>query len=103
MSLFLLWVNRAAFSRLLSGVRKRIKIYDFPHFLCSGDSRLCLLAFGMVFLARLSGLQPVFQNPQSQTGSLKFYASSHFNTSERSTRASWLEGNRRKIAEGDKN
>jgi hypothetical protein len=32
-----------------------------------------LLDFGMVFLARISGLQPVFQNPQSQTTNLKFY------------------------------
>jgi len=41
--------------------------YDFPHSLCSGDSHLCLLVFRMVFLARISGLKPVFQNPQSQT------------------------------------
>jgi len=47
--------------------------YDFPHFLFFGDSQLCLLDFGMVFLARISGLQPVFQNPQSQTTNLKFY------------------------------
>jgi len=47
--------------------------YDFPHFLCSGDSHFSLLDFGMVFLARISGLQPVFQNPQSQTTNLKFY------------------------------
>jgi len=41
--------------------------YDFPHSLCSGDSHLCLLVFWMVFLARISDLKPVFQNPQSQT------------------------------------
>jgi hypothetical protein len=44
--------------------------YDFPHSLCSDDSHLCLLDFGMVFMARISGLQPIFQNPQSQTSSL---------------------------------
>jgi hypothetical protein len=49
------------------------KIYDFPHSLCSSDSHPCLLDFGMVFLARVSGLQPVFQNPQPQTMNLKFY------------------------------
>jgi hypothetical protein len=49
------------------------KIYDFPHSLCSGDSHPCLLDFRMVFLARVSGLQPVFQNSQSQTADLKFY------------------------------
>jgi hypothetical protein len=72
MSLFLPRVNRAAFSCLLSGAHERIKIYDFPHFLCSGGSHLCLLDFGMVFLARISRLQPVFQNPQSQTANLNF-------------------------------
>jgi hypothetical protein len=68
---------------LFSGAHERIKIYDFPHSLCSGDSHLCLLDFGMVFLARVSGLLPVFQNPQPQTTNLKFYASRHFSKSER--------------------
>jgi hypothetical protein len=58
--------------RMLSGVRERIKIYDFPHSLCSGDSRSCLLDLGMVSLACISGLQPVYHNPQSQTANLKF-------------------------------
>jgi hypothetical protein len=74
MSLFLLWVNHAAFSRWLSGVHERIKIYDYPYSLCSGNSYLCLLDFGVVSLARVSGLQPIFQNPQSQTTNLNFYA-----------------------------
>jgi len=55
-----------------SGARERMKIYDFPYSLYSGDSHFCLLDFGMVFLACISGLQPVFQNPQSQTTNLKF-------------------------------
>jgi hypothetical protein len=60
-----------------------LKIYDCHYSLCSGDSYLCLLDFGVVSMARVSGLQPIIQNPQSQTTSLKFYASRHFNTSER--------------------
>src|ERR1700720_3037495 len=59
-------------NRVPSGARERMKIYDFPHSLCSGDSHFCLLDFGMVFLACISGLQPAFQNPQSQTTNLKF-------------------------------
>jgi len=59
-------------NRMPPGACERIKIYDFPHSLCSGDFHSCLLDFGMVFLACISGLQPVFQNPQSQTTNLKF-------------------------------
>jgi hypothetical protein len=44
--------------------------YDFPHSLCSGDSCLRVLDFGMVLMARVSGLQPVFKSPQSQTTNL---------------------------------
>jgi hypothetical protein len=53
------------------GVREWIKTYDFPDALCSGDARPGRLDFGVVFLACLSGLQPVFQNPPSQTADLK--------------------------------
>jgi hypothetical protein len=55
----------AALSPVCCPARERIKIYDFPHSLYPSGSQLCLLDFRMVFLARVSGLQPVFKNPQS--------------------------------------
>jgi len=86
------------------GVRRarKDKTYDCSYSLCFDDLYVCLLDFGMVFLARVSGLQPVFQDSQSQTANLKIYASRHFYTSERFRRATWREWNHRKIAEGDK-
>jgi hypothetical protein len=56
---------------MLPGLGECTKIYDIPHFLCSDDFHSGLLDCGMVSLACISGLQPVFQNPQSQTTGLK--------------------------------
>jgi len=70
-------------------MRERITIHDLTYSLCFGDSRPGLLDFGMVPLARISGLGPVFKDPQPQTTNLKFDVPRNLAQVEGPTLASW--------------
>jgi hypothetical protein len=65
---------KPARNRMVGRLARKDKIYDFSHSICSDDAHCVRLDVGMVFLAGLSCIEPLFESPQPQTTNLKFYA-----------------------------
>jgi hypothetical protein len=72
-------------------MRKPIKFYDYPHPLCSSDSRSNLRPFDMVRLSCVSASALVLGDPSPQTR-LKFMLSAHLKTRARFCHAKWRRG-----------